>query len=317
MAVSTGISLQWGMATESTWGTPVTVTRFLPIVSETMEEKNTRVESKAIYAGYRVLETVQSVATDIEVAGMIQTELYGHAQGLLWSHALGGAAISGPAGSIYTQTYTVGDLTGKSFTSQLGRPDVGGTVRPFTYGGCKISKWQLAAKVGEIVTFGYDITARHEVTGSSLVTAAYPGTLPTPMTYVGGAITIGGSAAAVKSFTLNGDNKLNMKRRFLGSAYIAEQLEADLREYGGTLDMEFSDLTQLNRYKNNTVAAVVGTFAVGSETAVITMPNCRFDSGSPKQKGRDVYELPVTFKPLAVNGSGAITVVTTNTDSAA
>lgn len=169
--MKSGLSAQLGLVDEVTYGTPVTVTRFLPIVSENILRKIGRIESKGIYAGRRVIDSTQWAPGNVDVAGGIQLELTDRALGLLFKHMFGGAAISG-AGP-YTQTYTPGAIDGKSLTVQVGRPDTGtGTVRPHTFVGGKVTKWALACKVGEIATLGLDMVFRDEYVGRTVTDGA-------------------------------------------------------------------------------------------------------------------------------------------------
>lgn len=315
MALRSGMNSQLAIATESTWNTGVTVTRFLPHNNFAVKRDIARMESKGIIAGRRVLDSTQSAAGDIKVGGNVQFDLFDHGMGLWWSHIMGGAAITSTGGSApYTQTYTPGDLTGKSFTMQAGIPDTSGTVQPFTWSGCKVSKWQLGCQVGQIATLGVDVNAAAETTATSLATASYTSSL-VPLTYISGAIT--GLSGGVKQVTLTGDNKLDENRRFLNSATISEQLESDLRDYQGTLMTEFTSLVDYQRFTTfSQTAAVVLTFTAGSNTLTVTM-NCRFDGDSPQLKGRGIVEQPLKFKCVGSTDAAAITVVTVNSDSAA
>ncbi len=313
MTLRSGINSQLAIATEAGgWGVASTVTRFLPHVGESIKQEVARMESKGIIAGRRVLDASGRVAGDINCMGQVQLELLDHGQGLWWSHILGGAAISG-AGP-YTQTYTPGDLSSKSFTTQVGRPDNSGTTQPFTYAGCKVGKWTLGCEVGQIGTLNVDLTAKSETTGVALASASYTSSL-VPLTYISGAIT--GISGSVKAVTLNGDNKLNDKRRFLNSGNIAEQFEADLREYGGTLSTEFTSLVDYQKYTGAGVTnAVVLTFTAGSNTLTITL-NVMFDGETPHVNGRGIIDQPLKFKCLGTTDAAAITVVTVNSDAAA
>jgi hypothetical protein len=128
MSLRSGLASQWGMAKESTYGVVVTPTRFHPMVSESLDQKIARIESDAIIAGRLVIDSTQWAPGDITVGGDVGFELYDRGIGVVLEQMFGGAAISGS--DPYTQTYTPGDLTGISFTGQVGVPDTGGTVRP-------------------------------------------------------------------------------------------------------------------------------------------------------------------------------------------
>lgn len=163
MAIKSGLAAQLGISDETTYGTPVTVSRFFPFVSEGVKTDIARIEAKAILAGRRTLDSSQWVPGDVKVGGQIQFELLDHTMGIWLRHAFGGYTVSGS--NPYTQTYTPGDLTGKSFTVQVGRPSVGtGVVQPFTYSGCKVSKWQIACQAGQIATAAFDVVGQDEIT---------------------------------------------------------------------------------------------------------------------------------------------------------
>lgn len=312
MAIETALAAQFGFGEESTWGTAVTPNRFLPMVSEAVKQDIARIKSKAIFAGRRTLDTSQVAAGDIKVGGPIHTEFYDHQMGLLLKHMFGGYSISG-AGP-YTQTFTPGDMVAlKGLTMQVGRPDVAGTVQPFTWAGCKVAKWDIEASVNNFAMLGLDIVAKSETTATGLASVSYPASI-NPLTYVQGAITIAGSSVPVRSFKLSGDNNLDDKRRFLGSQLISEPLESDVRDYTGTAECEFNGLTQYNRFVNFTAAALVLTFTSGSNTLTITT-NVEFDGDSPAVKDRGVVDLPVKFRCINTTDAGAITAVTVNSDN--
>jgi hypothetical protein len=305
MALQSGLAAQIGYGTESTYGTAVTVDRFYPLVSESITQEIERLESAGIIAGRRVLDSNQWAAGNITISGSVEHELYDRQCGLLFRHMFGGVATSG-AGP-YTHTFTPGDLTNDHLTIQVGRPDVGGTVRPFTYAGCKITSWELACSVGEIATLGLEIVGKSETTATALATAAYSATA-LPVTFVHGAVTIGGSAVAVSEATLKGDNGYNTDRRFLNDQTIKEPLEAGLRTYDGELSAEFESLTQYNRFVNGTTAALVLTFTVGSNTLTVTT-NVRFDGATPTVGGPDIVGQPIPFKCIGSTDAAAITAV--------
>lgn len=315
MGLRSGMLAQLGIKTETTVGTAVTVDRFLPLRSESMKREVARIEDDGIIPGARVMRSAQWEPGAQKIAGDVNLTLYDNGVGLWLEHAFGGKATTGSGP--YVHTFTPGDLTGKSFTMQLGKPQQNGTVQPFTYAGCKIPSWSLSAQAGGKVEFTASVVAMTEVvTTPTLATASLPSNL-TMLTFVGGSVTVGGSAVNVKQVTLEGDNGLDVERMFLGSATIAEAYETALRAYTGSLQLEFVDLTQYNRFINATEAAVVVTFAAGANSLVLTY-NARFDGETPVVAGPKVLELPLAFKAVgASTDAGALTAVLTNDDATA
>lgn len=314
MALKSGLAAQIGIKTESTWGTAVTVDRFNPLVSESMTEKIERLESSGIVPGARVLRSAQWAVGNIEVSGDVGMELYQQGMGLWFRHMFG--AVSTTGAGPYVHTFTPGDMADDHFTMQIGKPDVGGTVRPFTYAGCKVTEWELAAKAGELVTLGVSVVGRDLTTATSLATASFGTGSGTPFTFAHASVTIAGTAAFVKEVTLKGSNGLAVDRRGVGSAYLKEPLEAELREYSGDLVMEFESLDQLNMFRNASENALVLTIDAGAAAKCVITTNVRYDGSTPEVNGRGVVELKMPFKCVgASTDAGAITAVLTNSDS--
>ena len=377
----TGMDAQIGYATETTVGTPATVTAFVPLLSETLGQDKTRLESSGIIAGRRVLTSDQWNGGNVTVSGSIQHELYNRGLGKLFTVMFGAVTTTG-AGP-YTHTYTPGDLTGDALTVQVGRPATNGTVYPFTYTGMKVSSWEIACSQGEIATLGLDLVGMREFAyrtvtdgvttsgsaaissstaafssddvgkpisgtgipagatiasvtsstaatlsanasasgtgvtftfGVALASASYPASIK-PLKFNHAAITIGGSSVNVNSLSISGDNGLNTDRRYLGTQYVAEPLEAGLRNYSGTLDVEFANLTHYTRFVAGTEAALVASFTSGSDSVTITT-NVRFDGSTPQVGGPEMLMQSLPFKCVASStDSSAITVALVNGDS--
>jgi hypothetical protein len=377
----TGIDAQIGYATESTVGTPATVTAFLPLVSESLMQERARLESAGIIAGRRVLASQQWNGGDITVSGSVQHELYNRGLGKLFTAMFGSVATTG-AGP-YTHTFTPGDLTGDALTIQVGRPATDGTTYPFTYAGMKVASWEIACSAGEIATLGMDVVGTREIDyrvvtdgvttsgsaditsatalfnasdvgnpisgtgipaaatilsvqsataatlsanatasgtgvtftlGIALAAASYPSGIK-PLKFNHAAVSIGGASVNAKSLTISGNNGLDDARRFLGNQRISEPLEANLREYSGTIEVEFTDLTQYRRFVTGSEAALVASFTSGTDSVTITT-NIRVDGSTPMVAGREILVQSLPFKCVASStDASAITVALVNSDA--
>lgn len=314
MALRSGLNAQLGFKSESTWGTAVTVDKFVPLVSENIKKDVARIESSGILAGRRMLTTNQYTGGEVTVSGDINMELAQQGIGTLWKWALG--AVSTTGAGPYTHTFTPGDLSDDHLTVQVGRPDTGGTVDAFTYSGAKCASWEIAAKVGENVTASFSVVGKDEATNTALVAASFTNGVDKSFTFISGAISIGGTTNNVKEFTFKGDNGLNVDRRFLGSANISEPLEAALREYGGDIGMEWEGFTQYNRFVAGTTATLSAFFSAGSDAQMQVLANIRFDGETPEVAGREVLEQKLPFKAIATSTDAAgLTVTVVNNDT--
>ena len=306
MAIRSGLAAQLGAKAETVWGTPVTVDTFIPMVSESMGVTSARVESASVIAGRLVQDSAQWARGHREVGGDIALELPTNAAiaRLLLEHMFGTVTGAGP------WTFTPGDLYGKGMSMQIGVPGMDGTVRPKNYSGCKISTWEIAYTAGEIVTLGLGIIAKEEDTAGSVAAASYTAGAATPFVATNVNATIGGAAVCVKQATLSGDNKLE-RRMCAGSTVTKEPVANDLRDYGGSLQLEFDDYTQYTRFVNGTTAAVAVTFGTGGTTALTLTYNCRFDGETPKVGGRSMIDQPLPIKAIGSTDAAAVTAVFT------
>jgi len=323
MAIPSGLSAQLGFAEESTYGTPVTVTRFYEFRSEEMKLEIGRIESQALRSGARIQRSDRWSAGQKNVGGDIELELANKSFGLLFKHMFGGVSSSQPdAGgnpTVWEHTFTPGDLP-TSLTAQVGRTGVDGTTRPFTYHGCRVASWSLEASVGEIVTLTLSLLGEDEDTATGLAVASYPSALSL-LTFVQGSLTVGGSAFDVKDIKLEGDNGLADDRYFLGSQLRKNPLEAAMREYTGEVTAEFTDLTAYNRYVNGAEAALVLLFRGGLISGTFNFDtqitaNVRFDGETPNVSGAEIIEQPMQFKCLGNTSASAITLLYRTTDTA-
>lgn len=322
MAIPSGLSAQLGIAEETVYGTPVTVTRFFEFTDESLAMEIERIESAGLRSGTRVQRSDRWVPGQKSVGGDVEMELATKSFGLWLKHALGGVATTqpsaGPDPTVYDHTFTPGDLP-VSLTVQVGRTGVDGTTRPFTYEGCRVSEWEISGSVGELAMFKATLIGEDEVTATALATASYPSSLGL-LSFINGSLTVAGSAFDVKEFSLAGNNGLADDRYFFGSALRKQPLEAEMRVYDGELKAEFTDLTAYNRYINGTEAAMVllfrGPLISGTyffDLQITT--NVRFDGDTPSVGGAEIVELPLKYKCVGNTPATALTILYRTTDT--
>jgi hypothetical protein len=171
------IDNQVGIGKESTYNTPVTVTRFYPVFDGTDGQWDTRqrqgmsvfVGSKRGYRGdRRVLPIGQGVIT-------LKCELASRQAGILLEAATGVATSTIVTGAAYQQTFTP-TITGTvmpSYTIQLGKVQNDGTVTPETYAGCTAVSFEVECPEDGIPTISVTFDARAIATATALATPSY------------------------------------------------------------------------------------------------------------------------------------------------
>lgn len=312
-----GLLAQIGFGEETTYGTAFFVTRFVPLVEESMTQEIERLESEGIIAGARLIRSQQWAPGLKRITGDVGLEWYQQNSALLWKHMLGSITSSFTAG-IGTHTATIGTLYGKGLTMQIGKPTTTGSVIPFTYAGVKVQSWTIAVEAGEIATLGLTLIAKSETTSTALVTAAYSTDADKPFTYLHGAVSISGSSICVRSLEVSGENMLSDERICIGQDTIDEPVENDRREITGTATLEFTSTQQYQRYLDGTELPIVLTMSASTSASATLTMNCRYDGVTPAVEGRDLVVVEVPFKVIGTTAggdSGGITAVIRNTQS--
>ena len=218
-------------------------------------------------------------------------------------------------------------LYGQKLTAQVGKPDVGGTVRPFNYEGVKITDWTLNCALDEIVTLDLTLDAETVQTSDALETASYA-TNPEPFIFADGGLTWndGGGAEAVlaRSISITGANALDTDRRYIGNTK-GEPIANGEAMITGTIDMEFEDLDQYTEFVNGTEGILVLTLTgttIPSESnpfkIVVTMQNVRWEpQATPVVSGPEIVRQPLPFKAMYDGSNPVIELIYHTTDTAA
>ena len=324
MGSKTGLAAQLGVGVESSWGTRVAPSRFLEITSESLKLDIQRVESAGLRAGRRYTRGYHENRKGI--AGAISGEVPTKGFGLIANHIMGAVATATPSGGTLTRDHTAtpGDQDGKSFSIQVGRPDLGGTVRPFDYTGCKIVSAEFANSVDGILTYTLTIDGQDEATDQSLATASYPTGLD-QFFFAGAVLKLDDVETDVKDVNFSISNGLKTDRYYLrNSSLKKEQIEDTApREVTGTFNADFSDMTLYNNFVTGAEAELVALWQnpVEIESGFypefeVTLARTRFDGETPNVAGTDVLNQAIPFKALEPASGATASLRVRSSDSA-
>lgn len=313
-------------AEETTVGTAVTVTKSVEIVSESLQLNINYQDSQGIGSGRRYggrgrRETSRTAGGTVNV----EVPYVGFEQ--WYEHLLGSVTTTRPdatnSPTVYLHTFTPGTLTGKSLTIQKGVEDSGGTVRPFTYRGCKIVSADFSIDADGLLQCAWEIDAWDESTGTALATYTDPN--PTIFAYSEGGVykddVLLGSVRAVPSLSIA--NNLRTDRRFLGGSGIkSEQLNRPLDSITGNLDVEFQNLTDFyTAFTGDTELKLelefIGDTISDNETYLfrITVNNCHFTGQTPTISDTELVYVSVPFIGLDDTATDAVKIELQNTTS--
>lgn len=323
MAIKTGVAGQLMAKAESTYGTPVTVDRTYEFVSEAIDIDIAKVDAPMIGAG-RFLKN-DRVKTFLRGAGgPIDFIVLNKNFGLLFEHAIGQNTITGAsADKTHTIIPDAAALQGKSLTVQVGRPDVGGTVRAFTFEGGKITEWEFKCAVDGPLHFIPVFDFENVLTATALATPSYVATQEM-FIFSEGALTIGGTTTYVREASIKGNNGLVTDRRNLGNVKQEPLAQGNPGYLMGNLVAEFSDLTAYAAWLAGTQAQLVLTFTLATvipTTAIpfsltITIPKIEYTGETPKVGGPDIVMQPRPFRGLYDGTNPIITVAVVTSDTA-
>ena len=311
MAIRSGLAAQIGIGVESTVGTAATPTRFYEFNDESIAQTIERIESEGLRTGNRVLRSDRFVSGQKAIEGSFSMDMTAGNTAILFKHALGAVATAGS----YVHTCTMSDPFGLGLTLEVGRPGNDGTVRAFTYAGCKINTLDLSVSVGELLSAEFGIIGTTAETIGSVTSASY-GTGLELLHFAGAAITVGGTAYPCKDFSLSVNNGLTGDRYVLGSQIAQQPIASSLAEVTGSLVAEFVDATAYNRVVNATTAQIVATFTdSASKSITVTVPVARFDGDTPTVGGPDILDQTLNFKGLFNGTDSPVTIAVANGDS--
>jgi hypothetical protein len=315
-----------GCAEETTYNTGVAAARFFELENESITGKYPRIDAKGVRAGNRILRTDRWAPNSKGADGTVKMEIQDTSFGLIFKHMLGAIAAGAPAGGFTPYTATIAPVNGLSTTWQAARYSTDGVLTPYTYTGGKIHNWEITAAVDGVLGVSLSLDFAKETIGAgagafALSTPTYP-TTSQIFTYVGGAVTVGGTSFAAHDLTVKGDNKLKVDRYFMQNGGVKkEPLEEDMRTIAWDLKGEYDGVAQYNRVVSATnagaLAAIVANFSTPQGGALqITIPNARFDAGAPHIDGAKIPEITFTGVALDDGTASPITIVYTSKDVA-
>lgn len=174
MGIGNGLSSTFGIATETTPGTPVVVTRFAEFDAETLSMKRHTVQGAGLRGGGLVKRAQRRNLVAREAGGDVTFDAMTNGLGLFLKHMLGSSATpTSLGGGLFQQVHNIGSLQGLAFTTQIVKPDTTGvlTQEAFTYPGCKIADWDLSVAQHGQVKLKLTIDALDEATPSNTFAA--------------------------------------------------------------------------------------------------------------------------------------------------
>lgn len=345
MAIGSGLAAQAGIASESTVGTPVAVTRFFEFDNESLDRRPNFAQGVGLMGGQLVAQAGNRVETSHDAGGDITLDIPFKGLGLFLQHMLGShstTAVQQGASAAWQQLHNVGSSDGKSFTLQKGIPSRDGTVNPFTLSGCKLTAWELTAAANALTKLKLTVDAMDiQPTGAGalgLQAASYTAgntkyafhqatvQIASAYTTVSGLLTptTPTTVGIVRQFTLKGGQPKDTAAWQAGSTTKAEALVNDYQPITGTMDIDM-DANFMSRiytpFIGNTQKVLQVTFtgpiiaSTFAYTLQFTLPAAFLESGTtPNASGPGVVTTTVPFTALS-DGTNSLQVQYMTTDT--
>jgi Phage tail tube protein len=279
-----------GFGEETTWGTPVTRTKFVEILSENIKF----VKPLNQRASLRSASRRYYIPGKQSVEGSIRTELLYEGFEKLLKHAMGAGADSALAGGAYLHKYTIAAQPPTGLTIEVNRD-----VCAFVYAGCQIQSITLENAVDGTVQCSLDILGEDEVTAAAS-TPTFPADKPVHWAQVT-TVTAGSYTVVAESLRLTIAETLAADRYRLGLKTRKGIGRNGRRVVSGSFVAEFEDVTQYNAFLGDTEQAVTITWtgaviASGNSHALsLPMPRCVLSGDTPAVGGPGVIKQTINF----------------------
>jgi len=307
---------QIGWGDETSWGTPATINRFAPFISESLRLEIDRLVSPGIRGG-RGRRSEEVVPGRKNVTGDVVFDLWAKGLGLWFKHALGSVTSAQQGGtSAYLHTFSLTDALPPGLTVEIKK---GGT-QFHKYSGVRVDRWTIGAAINAIPRMTFTVLGKDESISGSGATASYPSGNEL-LSFHQGIFKIDTSQVDIYEFELTLNNNLADSDYRLGAPTRASLLPRS-REVTGRFRLPYDAVTEYTKFRNFTPAALnlkfTGSLIQGSYYVEFTidLPVVHYDGSTPATRGaEEEVSLEVPFR--AVRGTDLeMTVTLQNTETA-
>ena len=304
--MSTSLDHRWSMVRESVFNTPLTTTRFYPMLDDVDADWDPRPrQSMGVQGGNgRRADLGSRRYTTIGQGDLkLKVELESKGAGVLLDWALGVStvtAVTGGSQQVYHDQ--IAGTLNPSATIQVVKVQNNGTEWVETYAGCTATKLTIEQPEDDIATLMVDVDARSISTVVAAATAAYP-TAPTLFDHWQGAVGLGGVLTAptttalatgltafadFRSWKLEIDHTADIGRRVVG-ARNQPLIGKPVPKFTGKLEFNASTVataliagTKLPFYQTWTVAEAGAPG--GNVQMQVVLPQLSLTKGLPQTK---------------------------------
>ena len=325
MSNATDVALT--LAAETTYGTPVTVTKSFGFLKESLTFRKKVNDSASYRYGSSFKSSAGRVIVTTDAGGDVSMEVGTVNFGVLWKACLGAAtSTKDGATNVYQQVHTIGS-TLPSLTVQKVLPSLNtdGTFSDavYTFTSAMVSKWALNVPNAGVATLDLTLDSRDVLTTTAKATPAYgannhvlhfggaclyTGTLTAPTATVAASATT--AVANVKDITIECDNALATDKTdyFCGAGKKSKPWKG-VPQVSGKMTVEFvTDGPFVAAFLADTAMTLLLNLAAKENTdekVQVALSEIRIEGDLPQAGGTPgVIEMSVPFTAYA-NGVAA------------
>lgn len=337
-SIASGLGSSVGFGVESTFGTVPTITNWLPVTSQSLSLDVEHIMSEGLVAGRAVQQSSRYVVNKKGASGSIEFDSLANGMGLLLRHMIGderayATTKTTVTSGVYSYSFRPGTLpTSSSLTFQLGIPTRSGSVVTGNVPGSVISEWEISNEVDGLLTSSLTIAGRDWVPSASDITSVSYPTGTELFSFAGGAATVGGTSAEVRSISVACNHGLDLERYQIASSTLRSQpVQSAMREITGSVELEFgagpgtwATDSLMDKYRAGTTVALVATWT--GSTAIsgtyypsisFSIPKALITSATPTVEGPDMVMQTIEFMALedSANSVEPLTVTYVSSES--
>lgn len=323
MAIGSGLGASWGHVDESTYGTYVAPSRWLPGTSFNIKPEISREDVWGIASG-RFAPT-DAVVTGRRGTGNWTGQVPSTKFGLMLKHLMGTAPTPAQqaATPAYLQAFTFADNFGKFFTAQSAEPLTTGTNVVYTGTGGKVLSAEFSSDVNGILNANVDMAFQNVVDSQSLAAPSYVAYVPMNRLAVKlGAFNSEAAITGVRSASVRIERPQDVERPAVPGSYPEPIMNSQV-VVSGTITADFTDKT----YFSDRVLTEASTALVlewTNDTVIastyypmlrIRCPKVKFSDVVPEVGGPEILSATVAFTAYLDTTNGLVLTDYMSTDT--
>lgn len=315
------------LGAESPYGTAATLDHAFEAETLGGEITKERIDSTGFRAGQQTKRADRTKWVPMGGAGKMAFDVPTKGFNFMLPAFLGpvGAPVQQATSTAYKTTgATTVDGPDYPLTIQLIKPDVTGTLTPFTHVGSVLTDWELSHPLNGNLKFSADWVSAEVRTDIAAGAAAYPADNDTFDWTMAGYTIAGGNFRCTESFNLKAGLGFKTNRICQRQDFRRKQpTRVTLPEFSGELNIEYNGNDVYDAFANDTEVEIVAHW-LGPEIEPghnyelkITMPLCLIGEGASPEISASSTDLPMQKVPFDVyhGASDAMTIEITSTDT--